>query len=110
MFIIHKTFFFRCSKPPTYEETHKLAYHLSRVNPLPAWTNFSDTNLLPLQWLIDSGAQICESMSIPCYDRKAINFLKEANDCFQSNTDLKANNVIFFFSILVELIYIIVLH
>lgn len=84
---------FRCSKPPTYDETHKLAYHLSRVNPLPVWTNFSDPNLLPLLLLIDSGALISESMTIPCYDRKTVNFLRETNNCFKSNTDLKSINV-----------------
>ncbi|XP_026821201.1 ankyrin repeat domain-containing protein 50-like [Rhopalosiphum maidis] len=81
----------RCSKPPGYEETHKLAYHLSRVNPLPVWTNFSDTNLLPLLWLIDSGAQISDSMTIPCYDRKTVNFLEGASNCFKSDVDLKSN-------------------
>lgn len=84
---------FRCSNPPAYDETHKLAYHLSRVNPLPVWTNFSDTNLLPLLWLIDSGAQISDSMTIPCYDRKAVNFLEGANNCFKSDVDLKSNKV-----------------
>jgi len=86
-------YLFRCSKPPGYEETHKLAYHLSRVNPLPVWTNFSDTNLLPLLWLIDSGAQISDSMTIPCYDRKTVNFLEGANNCFKSDVDLKSNKV-----------------
>jgi len=83
----------RCSKPPAYDEVHKLAYHLSRVNPLPVWTNFSDTNLLPLLWLIDSGAQIDDSMTIPCYDRKAVNFLEGASNCFKSDVDLKSNKV-----------------
>lgn len=74
-----------------------MAYHLSRVNPLPAWTNFPDINLLPLLWLIDSGAQICDSMTIPCYDRKAINFLEEANNCFKPNIDLKTYNVVYLY-------------
>lgn len=67
------------------------------MNPLPAWTNFSDSNLLPLLWLIDCGAPISDSMTIPCYDRKAVNFLEEANNCFKSDVDLKSNNVNFIF-------------
>jgi hypothetical protein len=70
-----------------------LAFHLSRINPLPVWTNFSDSNLLPLLWLIDCGAPISDSMTIPCYDRRAINFLEEANNCFQSDIDLKSDKV-----------------
>jgi len=84
---------FRSSKPPALDEVHKLAYHLSRVNPLPVWTNFSDTNLLPLLWLIDTGAPISESLTIPCYDRKTVNFLEGASNCFQSDIDLKSNKV-----------------
>jgi len=86
----------RYSQPPNYDETHKLAYHLSRVNPLPIWTNFSNPNILPLLWLIDSGAQIIDSMSIPCYDRKAVNFLEEANNCSKSDVDLHANKVTYY--------------
>lgn len=74
-----------------------MAYHLSRVNPLPTWTSFSDPNLLPLLWLIDSGAQISDSMTIPCYDDRAVNFLEEASNCFKSDIDLKSNEVIFIF-------------
>lgn len=70
-----------------------MAYHLSRVNPLPAWTNFTDANLLPLLWLIDSGAEISDSMTIPCYDRKALHFLEEANNCFKADIDAKSNKV-----------------
>lgn len=70
-----------------------MAYHLSRVNPLPAWTNFTDANLLPLLWLIDSGVEISDSMTIPCYDRKALNFLEEANNCFKSDANAKSNKV-----------------
>lgn len=90
---------FSCSRPPTFDETHNMAYHLSRVNPLPAWSNFSDNNLLPLLWLIDSGAQIHDSITVPCYDRKAVHFLEEANNCFKSDTDLKSNNVCYFYLI-----------
>lgn len=64
---------------------------------MPAWTNFSDPNLLSLLWLIDSGAQISDSMAIPCYDINAVNFLEEANNCFKSDIDLKSNKVKFYF-------------
>lgn len=32
-------------------------------------------------------------MTIPCYDRRAVNFLEEANNCFKSDIDLKSNKV-----------------
>lgn len=83
----------RCSKPLTCDYTQKLAYHLSRINPFPAWTNFFDPNLLPLLWLIDSGAQIPDSMKIPCFDGKAIHFLKEANTSFKLEIDIQSNKV-----------------
>lgn len=35
-------------------------------------------------------------MKIPCYDRKAVNFLEEANNCFRSDIDLKSTKVKFF--------------
>lgn len=73
-----------------------MAYHLSRVNPLPVWDNFSDPNLLSLLLMIDSGALISDSMMIPCYDKKTINFLEETNNCFKSDTYLKSNNVNYF--------------
>lgn len=63
---------------------------------MPVWTSFSDPNLLSLLWLIDSGARISDSMTVPCYDSNAVNFLEEANNCFKSDIDLKSNNVKYF--------------
>lgn len=67
------------------------------MNPLPTWTSFPDANLLPLLWLIDSGAQISDCMKVPCYDRKAVNFMEEANNCFRSDVNLKSTKVKFIY-------------
>lgn len=45
--------------------------------------------------MIESGAQIPDSMTIPCYDRKAVNFLEEVHNSFKSDVDLKSDMVIF---------------
>ncbi|XP_050528543.1 ankyrin repeat domain-containing protein 50-like isoform X2 [Daktulosphaira vitifoliae] len=83
MIAIHNTI--SNKSPLKYEDIHILAYHLSRINPLSAWANFSDPNLLPLLWLIDSGAQISDSLTVPCYDIKSVNFLQEAHNLVSKN-------------------------
>lgn len=84
-----------------------MAYHLSRISPFPAWTNFFDPHLLPLLWLIDSGAKISDSIKIPCYDRKAGHFLKEANNCFKLEIDFKSNTVNEYIFSICRIIYIV---